>query len=234
MKKNYTYFGYFILSIYCAVLIFLEIHTSQDFVRNFFTDIQGDVPFYAVNTSLSVSFLAATSLMFVIVLMTLPDEHIHENTIKFYRSQVVFFAFLACDDRFLIHEFLGHILGINDAFLLLGLGITEISLIILWSDFREWNRNTKNNLYKAALFAALMIVIDGFFPREMIPRLSLEDLSKTWANVFIFSYSWSIFSQNISVLKKIVKLAPVNYQSPRDFPPIISPNYNPSPTTKQI
>ena len=114
MKKYYSHVCYFLLTIYCIILISLEIHVSQDFVRNFFTDIKGDIPFYAVNTSLSVFLLAATSLIFIVNLATLPQNKKTPNTIRFYRSQIILFAFLACDDRFLIHEYLGHLLNINE------------------------------------------------------------------------------------------------------------------------
>lgn len=105
------------------------------------------------------------------------------------------------DDRFLIHEKLGHILGINDAFLILGLGVVEILLILTWGEFLTWKQSTKNNLLKAAICLGIMLIVDGAFPSEMVVRLSLEDLAKTWANVFLFLFSWDIFSLNISILK---------------------------------
>ncbi|MCC0179118.1 hypothetical protein I4641_19295 [Waterburya agarophytonicola K14] len=201
MKKYYSYFWFFILTIYCVILISIEVKVSQDFVRNFFIDIQGSVPFYAINTSLSVFLLLATALIFSLILATLSSIENNSQNINFYRSQVVFFGYLGLDDRFLIHEYLGHVLGINDALILAGLGVVEIILILTWGNYRQWSRTTINYLLGAAVFSALMILIDGAFPREMIPRLSLEDLSKTWANTFILLFAWSIFSQNINIIK---------------------------------
>jgi hypothetical protein len=201
MKKYYACLWFFLLSIYSVILISVEVHTSQDFVRNFFTDIQGEVPFYAVNTSLSVFLLLATALMFKIILVALPYTENNFNQTRFYRSQILFFAYLGLDDRFLIHEYLGHIIGINDAVILAMLGLLEIGLILAWGDYQQWSQTTRNYLLGAVICSCMMVLIDGTFPREMIPRLSLEDLSKTWANTLIFLFSWSIFTHNINVLK---------------------------------
>ncbi len=78
-----------LLAVYSVVLIGVELNTSQDYVRNFFTDIDGPVPFYAVNTTLSVFFLWATALVFAICVACthgLPDmDRIH----WFFISQVL-------------------------------------------------------------------------------------------------------------------------------------------------
>lgn len=201
MKKYYSYLWFFILTIYCVVLISIEVKVSQDFVRNFFVDIKGEVPLYAINTSLSVALLLGTALMFVVILASLPSQESNSHKILFYRSQVVLFGYLALDDRFLIHEYLGHILKINDAFILAGLAILEVFLILTLSNYQQWSRTTINYLLAAAACSALMLFIDGALPSEMILRLSLEDLSKTWANTFLFMFAWSLFRHNIDVLK---------------------------------
>ena len=204
-KFSYSYICFLGLTAYCIVLIFLEIKVSQKFVRNFFTDIEGPVPFYAVNTTLSVFLLFATALMFAVCLVCLQPGKKNKAKVNFYRSQILLFGYLACDDRFLLHEKLGAMLGIQDALILIGLGMLEIWLIVTWGNFSQWNQKTKNNIYKAAICFAVMVAIDSFLPREMIPRLSLEDLSKTWANTFIFLFSWSMFCHNVAILKKMAK-----------------------------
>lgn len=201
MKKHYSYLWFFILTIYCVILISTEINVSQEYVRNFFADIKGEVPLYAINTSLSVVLLLGTSLIFSIVLVTLPSKENNSQKILFYRSQVILFSYLALDDRFLIHEHVGHVLGINDALIIAGFGVIEIILILAFSGYSQWSKTTRNYLLAAAACSALMILIDGAFPAEMIPRLSLEDLSKTWANTFIFMFAWSILMHNINTLK---------------------------------
>lgn len=199
--KYYSYLGYFLLTLYCAILISLEITISQKFVRNFFTDIEGSVHFYAVNTSLSVFLLLATALIFAASLVSTVTTVNNRQQIFFYRSQILFFGYLALDDRFLIHEKIRYVLNTNDIFIFLGLGILELILIVLWGNFSRWNNRIKNNLYKAAFCFAVMVAVDTFYPSEMVPRLSLEDLSKTWANTFLFLFSWEIFKHNITLLK---------------------------------
>lgn len=124
----------------------------------------------------------------------------NRRQIFFYRSQVVFFGYLALDDRFLIHEKINR--HLNEFLFWLGLGILELIFIAIWGNFVCWNNRIKINLYKAAFCFALMVAIDTFYPSEMIPRLSLEDLSKTWANTFLFLFSWEIFKHNIALLKQ--------------------------------
>ncbi len=201
MKKYFSYLWFFILAIYCAILISIEVNISQEYVRNFFTDIGGDVPLYAINTSLSVFLLLGTSLIFSIILNSLSTDKNSSNKILFYRSQVLLFGYLALDDRFLIHEHIGHVLKINDALIVAGLGVLEIILILVWSGYQQWSKTTRNYLLAGAAFFAVMIIIDGAFPKEMILRLSLEDLAKTWANTFIFMFAWSILMDNINALK---------------------------------
>jgi hypothetical protein len=202
MKKIYSHFWLLLLVSYSLILMFTEIRTSQDYVHYFYADIEGEVPLYAVNTTLTVSLMLATSLMFKVSSVLLPREKNNVTQRSFYLSQACFFCYLAFDDRFLIHEKLGYILGINDAFIILSLGVTEIALILTWGNYQQWKESTKSYLFKAAICFAIMVIMDGFFPQEVVLRLSLEDLSKTWANVFLFLFAWDIFRQNITTLRQ--------------------------------
>jgi hypothetical protein len=202
MKKIYSHFWLLLLVSYSLILIFVEIKTSQDYVHYFYADIEGKVLFYAVNTTLTISLMLATSLMFKVNSVLLPREKNNVTQRFFYLSQAYFFCYLAFDDRFLIHEKLGYILGINDAFIILSLGVTEIALILTWGNYQQWKESTKSYLFKAAICFAIMVIMDGFFPQEVVLRLSLEDLSKTWANVFLFLFAWDIFRQNITTLRQ--------------------------------
>lgn len=202
MKKIYSHFWLLLLVSYSLILIFTEIKTSQNYVHYFYADIEGEVPFYAINTSLAVALMLATSLMFKVNSVLLPFEKINVIQRKFYLSQACFFCYLALDDRFLIHEKLGYILGINDAYIILSLGLTEIAFILTWGNYQQWKESTKSYLFKAAICFAIMVIMDGFFPQEVVLRLSLEDLSKTWANVFLFLFAWDIFRQNTTTLRQ--------------------------------
>lgn len=80
--KYYSSWGYFLLILYFAILIFLEITISQEFVRNFFADIEGSVHFYAINNSLSVYLLLSTALMFAASLIAIVPSP-ERNTVFF-------------------------------------------------------------------------------------------------------------------------------------------------------
>jgi len=74
MKKIYSHFWLLLLVFYSLTLIFVEIKTSQDYVHYFYADIEGEVPLYAINTSLAVALMLATSLMFKVNSVLLPFE----------------------------------------------------------------------------------------------------------------------------------------------------------------
>jgi hypothetical protein len=85
--KQFRYIWLVLLGIYSIVLIVIEILVSQEFVRNFFTDITGPVPFYAINTSLSVFLLLATVLTFAVCLICIEgDEQSKTLQRQFYSA----------------------------------------------------------------------------------------------------------------------------------------------------
>lgn len=203
--KNLSFIAIALLSVYSTVLIFLEIRVSQPFVRNFFTDIEGPVTFYAVNTSLSVFLQLAIALMFAASLVCIEGDDLCKTERYFYRSQILLFGFMACDDRFLFHEKIGARLGIEDAFVLFFFGLLEVAVLLTWGNFIHRCASQQAYILAAAACFALMIVIDGFLPREIVPRLSLEDLSKTWAVTLLFLCSWDIYRQHIIALKRQIE-----------------------------
>ncbi len=187
---------FILLAVYSVVLIVIEWQTSQPYVRQFFTDIKGDVFFYAINTTFSVFLLWATALLFGICLLCI-DRVKQRQDYLFYLSQVIMFAYLGFDERFLIHETIGLWLGRNDAYLLLGLGFIEIGLLVLLGNLRQKPKAARYYLYSAAIFFAVMIVIDAKFPSQMVLRLSLEDLTKLWADISLALFAWEILRQHI-------------------------------------
>jgi hypothetical protein len=50
-------------------------------------------------------------------------------------------------------------------------------------------------------FSTVMLVIDAKFPGEMVLRLSLEDLSKTWGALFFFLFAWERMLGDIAKLR---------------------------------
>ena len=84
-----------LFAVYSLLLIVVELQTSQDHVRNYFTDIEGPVPFYAVNTTISVFLLWATALMFA-ASFACTDKVADTRRLRWFLcSQILVFSFLA-------------------------------------------------------------------------------------------------------------------------------------------
>lgn len=186
---------FLLIALYSIILLLIEWQTSQNFIRQFFTDIgQHEIAGYAVNTTLSVFLLWATALLFVVSLSCVEKKEVEY---WFFISQIIMFVYLGCDERFLIHESMGKFLGRNDAYLLLGLGILEVGLLTWLGNLQQKTKLARKFLYTAAILFAIMVVIDAKFPKDMILRLSLEELTKLWADIFLFLFAWEIMQQKI-------------------------------------
>jgi hypothetical protein len=191
---------FLLLAVYSFTLMVIEWQTSQDFVRQFVTDIGEDkILFYGINTTLSVFLLWATALLFGICLLCV-NKIKERKDYLFYLSQVIMFAYLGFDDRFLIHERIGALLGRNDAYLILGLGLIEIGLLVWLGNLRQKTKAARVFLYSAAVFFAIMVVIDAKFPSQMLLRLSLEDITKLWADICLALFAYEILKQRIAQL----------------------------------
>ncbi|MFK5971343.1 MAG: hypothetical protein QM487_14665 [Candidatus Marithrix sp.] len=186
---------FLLIALYSVILLLVEWQTSQSFIRQFFTDIgQYEITGYAVNTTLSVFLLWATALLFVISLSC-----VEKRTVEywFFVSQIIMFVYLGCDERFLIHESIGKFLGRNDAYLLLGLGLVEVGLLTWLGNLQQKTQLARKLLYTAAVLFFIMVVIDAKFPKNMVLRLSLEELTKLWADICLFLFAWEIMQQKI-------------------------------------
>ena len=193
--------GFFVLALYSAVLLTIELVTSQDYVHHFFTDIEGPVPFYAINTTLSVALLWGTALLFVVTAHTLRDVSGGEGVRRFALSQAAIFGFLGFDDRFKFHEEVGEWFGIGDHFVLATVALLEVAFLIWLAGPRVLQGRTSDFLRAAVALFALMFVIDALGPHDMRLRLSLEDLFKTWSGVCFFLFGWSIYTRCLDTLR---------------------------------
>jgi hypothetical protein len=196
--SNFRSFFFIALLVYSITLLYIEKHTSQDFVRNFLTDIEGPVFFYAINTSLSVFFLWSTALIFVVCLLCIEPLKAQQEQ-WFYFSQIGLFGWLGCDDRFLIHEHLSP--WISEVYIMLGLALLEVYFLITLGRLSKQPPSAVFYLYLGAIFTGIMMVIDTFIPSQMVLRLSAEDLSKLWGTVFLFLFAWEILKYKIQQLK---------------------------------
>jgi len=197
VKTRYL-FIFILFSLYSLFLITIEWQFGQTYVRQYLTDIKGDVIFYAVNTSLSAVLLWATALLFAINLYCIPR---YSREYYFSVSQIIIFSYLGLDDRFMLHELLGYVLQINDSFILLAIGFLELGLLHFLAELPNRQRSTRYFLYCAGLCFAAMTVIDTKFPSAMLLRLTLEDTSKVWAGLFLCLFAWEIVTQNIKHLQ---------------------------------
>ncbi len=185
------------LLCYSAALLGVDFTCSQEHARGYFSDIVDGVdyplPYYAlfgINTTLTVVLLSGISILFAVCIGCGNRTERGGKPLFFLWSQFFFFLYLTCDERLLIHEKAGLILGMEDAFLLIGLGIIELLLLFVAGDVMKQGVKLKGCLLVACAFFAAMVFIDAFLPPRMPGRLALEDLSKTWAIVFLFMYAW--------------------------------------------
>lgn len=191
--KRFFWFLIAMLFFYSIGLGLIELLLGQGAVRHFFTDITSpknpSVMFYAINTTLTVFLLWATALLFIIRCVV--DSGVLKKERFFFVSQSVIFFVLGVDDRFLIHEQIGQKTGIEDAFILLAIGVMELGFLFTLG--RELLR--KPAILFPLLFGGgfffIMVVIDAFVPSRTPLRLSAEDLTKLWACFCLFLYGWN-------------------------------------------
>lgn len=178
-----------LLAVYSIVLGVIELRTSQDFVRHFFTDIEGEVLFHAVNTTLSAGLLGGAALLLAFASLS-GGETVGARARSFLLSQSAMFGLLALDDRFQLHERIGYRLGVADHYVMLVWAATELALLALFC------RPQFVTVRMAALFVAgtgcfgLMLVFDALVPHDMVLRLSIEDLAKAWGAALFFAFAW--------------------------------------------
>lgn len=190
-----------LLIVYTLCLVYAELRYSQDFARNFFSDIYGPTIFFGINTTLSASLLWCIALVFGISGMFLERKPGQRRTRVFYVSQVLMFCYLGVDDRFRLHEWVDQHVPHGEALVLVGAAIVEAYLVIFVGDLRKWSKRTRLYLGIGAVLSGVMMFIDLLLPTDWVLRLSCEDLSKVWAEVFLFMFALEILRAHIDELK---------------------------------
>jgi hypothetical protein len=193
------------LIVYSACLLSLDFQQGQPAVRGYFSDIVTDTDYpvypkalFGINTSISVSLLGGCALLYLVCIgVRLPKKADWKSTV-FLWSQVAFFLYMAADERLRIHEWLGACFGVEDAFILLGMGGLEVFLLVYFGDVLRQSWRTKIHLLITSLFFGLMVFVDAFIHSDMFGRLAVEDLSKLWAVVFLFVYAWCCTMERLS------------------------------------
>ena len=196
-----------LLLAYSAALIACELSTSQDYVRYYFSDIDGPRPFFAANTTVSVAFLWATALLFAVTVACLGDEAEERRARLFFISQVLVFGFMGLDDRFKVHEGLALRLGTHDHYILLVPALAQVVLVLwLGRDYVFKHRARGYFFLGVGLFGA-MFVVDAFADHDAVLRLTIEDLAKTWSGFCFFLWAWCHFQDRVGHLRKAAGVA---------------------------
>ena len=195
--KKIAWLMFAALGAYSVGLIGIELCTSQDYVRHYVSDVEGPVRFYAVNTTLSVFMLWATALLFGVGLWCATGANERWQTRWFLASQIAIFAWLGLDDRFRIHEYVAEHAGIGDHYVLIAVGIVEILCLTLLGWQIIMRRAVLIWLAAASVLFAVMLFFDAVVPHDALLRLSVEDVTKTWAALCFCLFAWKILSQQI-------------------------------------
>ena len=208
---------FIVLACYSLTLIVVEWQTSQDYVRHFFTDIEGARPLYAINTTLSVALLWATALMFAVCLACTRDES--DRRLRwFFWSQLFVFGYLGVDDRFKFHETLAVMLDVGDHYVLALVAAFEVACLFWLGRIIVLRRRVAFRLVVASGLFAVMLFVDACLPHDLVLRLSIEDLAKTWAAVFFLLFAWEVFSGQLRELKARAMSLPAAARTELDNP----------------
>lgn len=192
------------LGLYSLVLVAIEAGGRADLARHLCSDIAGPIRFWAVNTSLSVGLLLGSALLLLFTAATQPQLPRRER--RFRWLQALVFAYLAFDDRFMVHESLGVLLHIEDAFVLVVVGVLELVLLWRYGALRTRSPRARRYLILASFAFAAMSFIDAFFnDAHGIPRLTLEDGSKAWCAAFLFAFAWEVSAEAVAVPQTLAR-----------------------------
>jgi len=207
--RLFRYLPFFLLFVYSIALLKIDITDPQENVRGYFSDIVDGVDYplpysalYGINTTLTVALLVGISILFSVCIGTRRLRKYSAKELIFVWSQFGFFFYLALDERLKIHEKAGGLLGINDAFYLMGLGVAELVILVYAGDLLKQKRDMQFTILAASMLFGLMVLIDAFAPAALPGRLAVEDLSKTWAIALLYLYSWKFCMMWLSEISK--------------------------------
>ncbi len=230
--KYFKYAVFAAFAVYSLIMLVLNIKYSDFYMRGFFSDVHDagmhcmkipNLPdlsrFYGFNTTIGVMLLFGTAATFAIAYLCARRMHLRFSERMFYFVEILFFFYLACDDRFLFHETYEEMSGIKDVFIFAFLGIFQLSLLFCLKKIRRDSWKMNIYLLLAGGFFGLMVLIDFLSigrasdALAKIPcpecityltrgRLALEDLFKLWSAFFLFLYGWYSAMAKISELAK--------------------------------
>lgn len=206
---------YLRLLFFTAMAIYtigLEATTSQQVVRPYFSDIEDVSPLFGINTTVSTFLLAGAALLMLFAASTSHHRQLRQRR-HFVISQGMVFGFLAADDRFQIHERIGFWLEISDSFVMMGWALIEVASLV-WLFCPQFAPLRAIAFFAAgvALFG-IMFAIDTWGSSQGYFRLSLEDLSKTWAGVMFLAAAWLTAERHFTDSARLTALDLANPKS---------------------
>lgn len=188
------------LAIYSATLVWIEATTSQEYVRQYFTDIgqpkkpgyfaapTGNITFYAVNTSLSAFFLGCAGVLLIFASVAPQQEWSRQASL--YGGQGAILLWMAMDERFMLHEKIGAALHTRSTVILAAGALINGALYVALFRPSHFNLRMARLFAAAVLIFLIMMVFDLLLPHNMPLRLSFEDLSKTWSGFAFLLFAW--------------------------------------------
>lgn len=178
------------LIAYSLALLGAEFVGGLPLARDLCGDILGVTRFHGVNTTLSVFLLGSGALLLV---FTLATRVVDRRERRYFQAQAALLAWLAVDDRFLVHETLGQRTGVPDALILFASGLVQLGLLWRMARLPERSARARRLLFWAAGAFALMCVVDASQDAFDWPgRMSTEDLAKTWGCACLLGFVWSV------------------------------------------
>lgn len=185
-------------AVYAATLVGIEWLFGQGRVRPYFADMP-DRPFlYAVNTTLSSGLQGVASVLFIVAHHVGRLRVADPTFLRMASVQALFYAWLAADDRFLVHERLPQSL---EAVYWVALGSAYGLFVILHRRCLRGRRESAALLVLGGALFGAMMVADLMVPQDARLRLSLEDLLKAAASLALAGSAWSYLRAELRLLR---------------------------------
>ena len=136
--KAFSIMTFVLLGVYSAAMAAIELCMGKDHITGYFSDIVAgnDYPLfhkvmYGMNTSIGVAVLTVIAALFLVCVSIRQYTSVSSARPWFECSQVLFFLFAACDERFMIHEKLGHMTHVDDSVYVGLLGVLSTRTLVL-------------------------------------------------------------------------------------------------------
>lgn len=179
-----------VLVAYSVALLSAELLGGEALARDLCGDLLGMTRFHGVNTTLSVFLLGSGALLLV---FTQATRVVDRRERRYFQAQAALLAWLAVDDRFLVHETLGERTGVPDALILFASGLVQLGVLWRMARLPERSVRARRLLFWAAGAFALMCAVDATQHAFPWPgRMTTEDLAKTWGCACLFGFVWSV------------------------------------------